>query len=167
VKEPALQLTPHETEAAILAPVPYEHLVSGLNTCAAEGKVAFGSRAYEVFRAFDQLVGKFPAPVLIYASDDQAKFPLKATWSATYAGSVETANGRHPAGMKYRPASTAQYPGDNVGHWAVFWEVSDLSHLGHADGVLISSLYGFRSKKRYTPGFRPEGPLIVENPYIT
>jgi hypothetical protein len=38
---------------AFLAPVPLQHLVSGRPVSAAEGRVAFGSRAWEVFRELE------------------------------------------------------------------------------------------------------------------
>ena len=37
-------------EVALLAPVPLEHLIDGLSVCDQQGKVAFGSRAWEIFR---------------------------------------------------------------------------------------------------------------------
>jgi hypothetical protein len=37
-------------EVALLAPVPLEHLIDGVAVCDQQGKVAFGSRAWEIFR---------------------------------------------------------------------------------------------------------------------
>ena len=42
-------------------------LHSGANVCREEGKVAFGSRAWEVFRELDQIRKGEPVDVLIYA----------------------------------------------------------------------------------------------------
>lgn len=39
--------------AALLAPVPHDHLLDGADVCANRGKVAFGSRAWEVIRRLD------------------------------------------------------------------------------------------------------------------
>lgn len=46
LRSPETLVAANETEAALLAPVPYEHLVAGLDNVKAEGKVAFGSRAW-------------------------------------------------------------------------------------------------------------------------
>jgi hypothetical protein len=44
--------------------------------------------------------------------------------------SVEVQDGAHPDGMKYRPPSTGKYVSDNIGHWAVFWELDSLERIG-------------------------------------
>lgn len=166
LRESAVIVTSDQTEAALLAPVPYEHLASGLDICRTEGKVAFGSRAFEVFRDLERLTQGGSPPVLIYASSDDAKFPTRATWLGVFAGAVETNNGRHPDGMTFRPPTTVQYTGDNLGHWAVFWEVSALRQVGYKEGVSIGNLHGYRSKKQYMKNYRPEGPMIIENPFL-
>ena len=53
---------------ALLAPVPEEHLLDGVNVIHVEGRVAFGSRAWEVFRELDALRKGDPVDVYIYAS---------------------------------------------------------------------------------------------------
>lgn len=166
LKQPAALVQTDETEAALLAPVPYEHLVSGLEVSRKEGKVAFGSRAFEVFRAVETIADHGTLPVFIYASSDAAQMPPRATWRANYVSSVETNNGRHPAGMRFRPPSTEANIGDNLGHWAVFWEVTKLMQVGYKEGIQMDGFYGYRSKKRYLKNFRPEGPVIVENPFL-
>lgn len=67
--------------------------------------------------------------------------------------------------MKFRPETTGQYSSDNAGHWAVFWEVADLRIVGSEDGFPISDLHSFRSQKPLKQGFRPQGPMLVENPF--
>ena len=57
---------------AILAPVPEEHLKSGLDVVAAEEFVAYGSRKWEFFREVDSLRGDEHVPVLIYPSYEDA-----------------------------------------------------------------------------------------------
>lgn len=149
---------------ALLAPVPMVHLEDGEGKCQEMGKVAFGSRAWEVFRELDALRNKEPVPVLIYASMTDIDGPPSVTWRARYLGHVHSKNGAHPDGMKYRPPSTGEHPSDNVGHWAVFWEVDELHRLRADEIILIKSLQGL-SGKYYKPEFVPEGPIIVQNPW--
>ena len=96
--------------------------------------------------------------------DDRAPFPRKVMWTATFAGHVNARAGAHPEGMKFWPASTEKYAQDNAGHWAVFWEITNLQPLSPSDGLPIGDLFGFRSKKRCEKSYRPEGPVIVDNP---
>jgi hypothetical protein len=56
---------------ALLAPVPLQHLVSGQSVCAAEGRVAFGSRAWELFRELDSLRKGLPVDVYVYVYGDE------------------------------------------------------------------------------------------------
>jgi hypothetical protein len=61
----------HETiktaaQVALLAPVPLQHLRSGQTKAECEGRVAFGSRAWEVFRKLDALREGMPVDVFIY-----------------------------------------------------------------------------------------------------
>lgn len=69
---------------AILAPVPQEHLVSGMPIAQEKGFVAFGSRKWELFRKIDEMRGDKPVPVLIYASheDDNPRAFLPASAGA-------------------------------------------------------------------------------------
>ena len=166
LREDGARIDLTQTEAALLAPVPFEHLASALDTCSDMGKVAFGSRAWEVFRDLNRHADGLNPPVLIYASHDAAPFPPKATWTASYVGHVEGRGGRHPAKLDYRPASTEKYESDNAGHWAIFWEVRDLRHLGPEAAVNIGGLVGLHSGKPFDVGFRPLGPVLIENPFL-
>lgn len=150
---------------ALLAPVPGEHLGPALDTVTEEGKVAFGSRAWEVFREFDESLDGQPAPVLIYASHEGAPYPPMATWVAEYSGHVEGRGGRHPDGLRFRPKSTEKYPEDNAGHWAVFWEVAQLKKLSASDQIKIADLKSGTTGKQFAPNFRPEGPAVILNPF--
>ena len=67
---------------ALLAPVPLEHLKDGIGICQKEGKLAFGSRAWDTFRELDELRNSNPVPVLIYASMSQVDGPATITWQA-------------------------------------------------------------------------------------
>lgn len=148
---------------ALLAPVPEEHLLSGLDVIADNGKVAFGSRAWEVFRELDAARGDAPATVYIYAS--HSSVPLTrptVSWRATYIGHCTAKGGAHPEGMKFRPSTTSSYPSDNKGHWAVFWEVVELMRLPKAEQFAVADLIGYGQDKSYKKHFIPEGPLLVE-----
>ncbi len=148
----------------LLVPVPEEHLRSGLQTLRREGKVAFGSRAFEVFAKLDELRQGEPVEVLIYASDPTTiiKPPYRASWRATYIGFQSARGGAHPDGMIYRPETTTQYPADNAGHWALFWEVVDLAELPEGERVQTGALKGWGKSKLYVKHFRPEGPVLID-----
>ena len=94
-----------------------------------EARVAFASRAWEAFRKLDDLRNGLVVDVYIYASHTEGPPVLQATWHARDVGHVDSINGAHPAGMRYRPPSTVKYPTDNQGHWAIFWEVEALREL--------------------------------------
>lgn len=150
------------SEIALLAPVPIEHLESGATTCAREGKVAFGSRAdYEKFHALLSLAEAAEVSVFIYASGGPSG-PPRATWTARFVGAVGSRDGAHPDGMRYRPLSTEKYPLDNKGHWLLFWEVADLRKLD--EPILISKLKGAGKVRAYVATFKPEGPILIDNP---
>ncbi|MDI6711974.1 MAG: hypothetical protein QMD96_01915 [Anaerosomatales bacterium] len=146
---------------ALLAPVPEVFLPEGKHLCEnpRRGKVAFGSRAWEVFRRLDALRGGLPVYTLIYASHAGAPRPV-ASWRGYYIGHVEGVNGAHPDGPKYRPR-TAVEDREDEGWWAVFWEVTGLEPLSVP--ISIGELRGFGAKRNYAP-FIPEGPVIIERP---
>lgn len=56
---------------AILAPVPLEHLKSGLAVCQAQGSVAFGTMKWELFRQIDELREGSRVAALLYPSHDE------------------------------------------------------------------------------------------------
>jgi hypothetical protein len=150
---------------ALLAPVPEEHLIDGQHVAKATGRVAFGSRAWEVFRKLDTLRKGMPVDVYIYASHTAGKDPeFGVSWRARYIRHVESVGGAHPDGMRYRPPSTASYPSDNCGYWAVFWEVEGLHPLPKEEHMSPGVFTGFEKQKRYRHAFPPEGPILIEHP---
>ena len=149
---------------ALLAPVPRVHLEHGITVCAAEGRVAFGSRKFEVFRELDGLRRGLPVNVYIYPSHSDPPSFLETSWKAIYVNSVETQDGAHPEGIRFRPESTAWFPTDNEGWWAVFWEVTDLREVQVSERIKISEFTGYRKRRHYKRDFIPEGPLLVELP---
>jgi hypothetical protein len=148
---------------ALLAPVPLEHLIDGAKVVLVEGKVAFGSRAWEVFRELDALRQGLPVEVYIYASHASPPGALEASWIGRYIGHVESAGGAHPAGMRFRPASTGKYIKDNLGKWAVFWELDLLEELPVSTRPRVTEFTGFGKQKRYAP-FVPEGRFWSSTP---
>lgn len=149
---------------ALLAPVPLEHLLDGQIVAVKQGKVAFGSRVWELFQELDQLRKGQAVDLYIYASHTVGPQILEATWHAEYIGHVHSVEGAHPEGMLYRPPSTAKYRSDNEGHWAVFWEVQHLRPLPEGHRVRLVDLEGFGKEKRYRRGFIPERPFLIEHP---
>lgn len=152
------------THVALVAPVPLVHLVDGCQTCATQGKVAFGSRAWETFRELDVLRKGMPVDVYLYASHADGHHDFEVSWRGRYIRHVESIGGAHPDQMQFRPPSTASNPSDNSGHWAVFWEVEDLEQLPVHQRLALAEFTGFGKAKAYGHSFPPEGPLLVEHP---
>lgn len=149
---------------ALLAPVPEEHLISGRDACAEHGSVSFGSRDFQVFRQLDALLTGEPCDVLIYASWRKIPItgPAQVTWRAKYRSSIDARpDGSPPKGV-IRPISTEKYPGDNKGHWAVYWEVFEIEELPKGGWIPVSLLRGINSTTAYKTTFIPERPLIIE-----
>jgi hypothetical protein len=145
----------------LLAPVPLDHLVDGVDVCRLQGKVAFGTRAWESFQDLKNEAGE-GAPVLIYASHAKENLGPVITWTARFAGWVEAVGGGHPDGDLFRPPSTQLGDEDRSGYWFGFWEVTDLCHLDANCRIPISSLHDRRGRK-YDRGFIPEGPILVSS----
>jgi hypothetical protein len=152
----------HKTasEIALLAPVPAEHLKSALDILKKKTKVAFGSMKWDVFNTLES---HRPVDVYIYASWQKACPSVQPLWRATYTGFVKAKNGSHPDGMEFRPESTAQYALDNVGHWAIFWEIIEL-RPAHNNEFEIAQMIGYGKKRRYGKSFVPEGPILIRHP---
>lgn len=152
-------------DAALLAPVPLEHLVSGADVCQKEGKVAFGSMAWQVFRKLDGLRGGLNVLVFLYASHTGEAPTHEVSWRGLYIGHCESVSGAHPDKMRYRPGASAKYADDNAGHWAVFWEVADLHRIAEAERLRLDQLAALESRRQFAKTFRPEGPTLIEYPY--
>jgi hypothetical protein len=149
---------------AILAPVPLEHLQSGVQIAKDAGFVAFGSRKWELFRKVDELRGGLAVPVLIYPSheDVPAKDSFVVSWAGWYVGSEQSDSGRHSGKMKHRPPTTGKYDSDNQGFWAVFWHVRDLFELPKDQRLPISALQTIKGGWRKDAP--PRGPELVATP---
>jgi len=152
------------SNVALLAPIPDVYMSEGQTMCQSQGKVAFGSRAWEVFRELDHLRHGLPVDVYIYRSHANPPSPLEASWRAVYIGHVESNGGAHPDGMTFRPPSTNIDPSDNQGYWAIFWELEDMLGIPPADRIRIADFTGYGKRGSYKRNFIPEGPLLIEHP---
>ena len=155
---PSLTVT-MQTHLALLTPVPADHLLSGLEVCAREGRVAFGSNnGLRLAELRHDLEGE-ECDVLFFASQEGLSGPTKVTWVGRFKGLREPRNGRHPEHERLRPLTT-----DGDGAWMIFYEVSDLRKLGPGEAIPIASLKSSTGKK-LSATYIPEGPLIVETPW--
>lgn len=149
---------------AILAPVPLEHLQSGLDVGATQPFVAYGTRKWELLRKVDEIRGGAPVAMLIYPSHEDAEgsTALRVSWFGWYQGHVDSKGGAHPDGMRYRPPTTAKYPEDNKGYWAAFWHVTGLRQLPKEKQLTIGKIQGFKGGWRKDAP--PRGPEVVTLP---
>ncbi|MBD0268599.1 MAG: hypothetical protein ICV77_09925 [Cyanobacteria bacterium Co-bin8] len=153
---------------AILAPVPENHLITGLDAIAQQldatppqtpPVVAYGSDAFEVFGKADQLRQQAPVEIYFYASHAKEQ-PLnhQVTWRATYIGHVHSRRGRYPGSALHRPASTQ----NDAPTWAIFWRIQDLEKLDTP--IPIANFRALEKKTNLTARFIPEGPMLVALP---
>jgi len=150
---------------ALLAPVPKEHLADAKKTVTTMSKVAFGSRAYDVFLKLEEERGDKSVDAYIYESYGNGAYDFRVSWHARYLGYVGAVNGAHPDGMKFRPASTAQYAGDNEGgDWLLFWEVDHLEEIPKSVRMHVGEFVPYGKRKPYGNSFAPRGPMLVNRP---
>lgn len=145
----------------LLAPVPLDYLVDGVEVCRLQGKVAFGTRVWETFVDLKNEAGE-GAPVLIYASHAKQNHGPVVTWTGRFARWVAAVGGGHPDGDRFRPPFTQLGDEDRSGYWLGFWEVTDLRELDANSRIPISSLHD-RHGRKYGRGFIPEGPILVSS----
>ena len=156
-------MTPVALNVALLAPVPLRYLISGQPVCVEQGRVAFGSRAWDVFRRLDELRKGLAVNAYLYASH-ASEIDRVTRWHARYVGQVESIAGAHPKGMQLRLPTTEANPGDNDGTWAIFWEVEDLREASPSERIVAGACTPFGRGNSYGKNFVPEGPLLVEHP---
>lgn len=149
---------------AILAPVPLQHLQSGVAIARDTSFVAFGSRKWELFRKVDELRSGARVPVLIYPSHEllPAKISFIVSWVGWYVGSEESGSGKHSKGMVHRPPTTDDDTSGNRDDWAVFWHVCDLRELPIAQRLPISAIRTVKGGWRKSAP--PRGPELVATP---
>lgn len=153
---------------AILAPVPREHLDSGLDVLTKLDYVSFGSQKWELFREIELLRDSEDVPVLIYPSheDDVVKLTYQVSWTAWYIGSTEdNAEKISDQSNGHRPPTTKKYHdvGDHAGAWAVFWRVKQLKQLPEAEWIPIRELDSYKTGY-WRKNAAPRGPEIVSRP---
>jgi hypothetical protein len=147
-----------KADVALLAPVPEEHLLSGLEQCRAEGFVAFGTDAGMVFSELKQLVDQgHPADILFYAS--RISNSRLATFRGRFVDYDGAVGGKSkPSWAKYRPASTS-----NDTSWSSFYLVREI-HLLEIP-LPIASLKKRGNKGKFKSTFVPLGPIIIDTPF--
>ena len=148
----------------VLAPVPAIFMKAAQVTCAVQGRVAFGSEAWDVFSRTNKIYGS-GIPVLIcptahHGDPDHIARPGYATFRATYLGTTSAQAGKHP-NPAIRPAATIAGAGADT-RWSFFWEVSDLVQLEKQDHVAITSLTAEGQKKPLSNRFVLHGPMLVK-----
>lgn len=151
-------------DVALLTPVPLEHLIDSLPVYEREGKVAFGSNAWELFdHQLEKLRQGTVVEVLIYASHPNERSAGNvASWAAKYVQYVHSVGGAHPEGMRFR--SPVAEKEDSAKFWGGFWEAKQLRKLPSEEFVAISDLKGWTKQKHFKSNFVPEGPIIIERP---
>lgn len=158
---------------AVLAPVPLEHLNSGIAIAEKYGFVAYGTRKWELLRQLNamrcdtdgRVTGR--VAVLIYESHNEnapAHNSHIVSWFGWYAGSEESDTGAHSGGMRYRPPTTSAYPSDNIGHWSAFWHVSALRKLPADRQIAIGKIGRIAGGLRKNAA--PRGPELVALPEL-
>jgi hypothetical protein len=133
---------------AFLAPVPLQHLESGVGVCDRYGTVIFGSDRYTLFDDRGVAAG---APVYIYASLTNEVGTPMVTWQAEFVRYI-----RHEEMLqedRRRRPPTTDAPGE--GTWAGFWEVRDLRLLD--DPFPVADL-STEEGKSFNQVFIPRGP---------
>lgn len=149
---------------AILAPVPLEHLETGVPVSEMTGYVAFGSTKWELFHKIDSDRAGAPVPVLIYPSDTDTPTDTnyRVSWWGWYIGHSKSRGGAHINGLLHRPPSTEQYAADNAGHWPIFWHVAGLRKLPKEKHLPIGKVPTIKNGwRKQAP---PRGPELVALP---
>ena len=142
------------TEAsALLAPVPYTHLESGLAVCRLKGSVIFGSDRWGLF---DQRGVEPGAPVYIYElSQGHARRP-EVTWVAEYVRMY-----RHEElGAEERTRRPPTTDDGEETPFVVHWEVRALRRLEPNEVFPVSDLSG-EDGHVLSYAFVPRGPVAV------
>ena len=144
----------------LLAPVPAAHLEDGVEVCHREGEVAFGSRAFDVFRDLDDLRGDHPIEAYIYSSHDHERTGgAKVNWRATYVRRESALlGGSHPDPERFRPPST--WDEDGQGYWLLFWHVANLRPLPPEERIWTSDFKDLKHGRKAREPYAPEGPMI-------
>lgn len=151
------------SDLALLAPVPVQHLQSGVEVCQREGKVAFASAAFEFFLELDAKRAERPIPVYFYASQEEVMKPV-ISWQGIYTGFYHSDNGFDPNKNRFRPPTTYQGQSPDSDDWPLFWEVENLTEIPEGPGRLpLYNLVAYKGKKKLALNFLPQGPVLIRN----
>lgn len=147
-------------DVALLTPVPYQHLRSGLAVCAETGRVTYGTDSGMALAEFAYAVGTdSTADILFYASETPISGFPKATYRARFVEYVGAKNGKAPGtAAAYRPPTTA-----DDGAWQSFYIISDLREL--EEPIELRTLTKRNSKSKLKSNFIPLGPLVIDTPF--
>jgi hypothetical protein len=143
---------------AILAPILEVHLNDGQDVCQQQGKVAFGSQDWELFREVDKKRGDEAIEVYIYTSSGKSGTYAGIYWHGLYIGHVNSRRGRYPLGNQFCPPSAQ----DDT-KWAIFWEVEELDTL--ISSVRIEDLQALGKKTCFSSSFFPKQVTLIEYPH--
>jgi hypothetical protein len=140
---------------ALFTPVPSLHIEDdGLARCRERGRVAFGTRAFQVLRQLERTANGRPVTVYVYASRT-GRNPA-ATHRGRYLG--------HKANSKMtredwlcRPSST-WVCADDRDQWPTYYFLADLERL-----AVPIPIRRFRSLATHRPlvNHAPQGPILV------
>lgn len=154
---------------AILLSVPEVHLLSGLESLAAQQAqaiqspfIVYGSMDFEAFGEIEKSRAGKAVEVFIYASDRQGDLPLnpEVTWKGVYIGcEPASGGGRYRGKAIHRPASTTLDRKPS----AIFWRMTDLRRFD--TGMPIGKIQGLKKKSFFQPRFIPETPTLIEYPF--
>ena len=164
-------------EFALLAPVPYMHLDSGIEVARVTGYVCFGSQNWTLFKQqIDPRRESEDVPVLFYPSreDAPAELSFKICYLGWYIGHViSDADKQQDVDDGHRPPTVDENQpdsdnphrtdSDSQRYWTLFWRVRDLERLPDLEHVSIGSLSSYTTgRKRLNKA--PLGPTIVARP---
>ena len=147
---------------ALLMPVPWEHLADGETVCKREGKVAFGSNAFEILHKFQE-GGGVGTHVLIYSSHEHLPGVPEVTWRAIFLGMAKGEDYSANDLRQFRPESCWAEDRSGLG-WGCFIELADLERLADTDSIPVRDIQT-RSGKAHAPDFVPRGPTVVTDPW--
>jgi len=151
---------------AVLAPVPASILKSAIETCVTAGRVAFGSKVWNVFDKATTEYGK-GIPVLICPTgrkddpDELCPSVGYVNFRSLYLGTVQAVAGRHP-NPDVRPSATISDTDD----WDFFWEVSNLHKLAKQDQIAITDLISEGNGKPLTKSYPLYRPILVTASFL-
>ncbi|MFN7994870.1 MAG: hypothetical protein U0Q18_14790 [Bryobacteraceae bacterium] len=141
---------------ALLAPVPRCHLESALEAETPEMRLAFGTKAWELFNELDQKRAGLPVDVYIYESHSEGSFESRATWHARYVHLETDRQNANP----YRPKSTVS----DTFEGEVYWIVEGLRRMQPNEYIPVADFTALGDPKAYGKSFPPRRPLLVKHP---